>query len=126
MPDEPARDKLKAAIDGHTTAQLLSYMAHLDTMANMPETRLVGAMIADTITEREGLDDALDAVFQDDAFTGSYLDAIRVALAARDKRVRHRQTQAEGTLLNERDRPIAIVHWDGHLYPTWADWSEIA
>ncbi|MGC7194445.1 hypothetical protein RA997_23150, partial [Mycobacteroides abscessus subsp. abscessus] len=71
---------------------------------------VLGAMIADTITEREGIDDALDKVFADETFNGTYLDAIRAALA--DRRVKHRHTGAEGMLLNERGRPIAIVHWD--------------
>ncbi|MBN7559806.1 Uncharacterised protein [Mycobacteroides abscessus subsp. massiliense] len=118
-----ASEKLQAAINAHTTAQLLSYLAHLETMASTPETRLLGAMIADTITEREGIDDALDEVFSDETFNGTYLDAVRTALA--DRRVKHRHTDAEGMLLNERDRPIAIVHWDGQPLPTWADWSDI-
>ncbi|WP_255800888.1 hypothetical protein [Mycobacteroides abscessus] len=118
-----ASEKLQAAISAHTTPQLLSYLAHMETMDSAPETRLLGALIADTITEREGIDAALDAVFADETFNGTYLDAIRAALA--DRRVKHRRTGAEGSLLNERDRPIAIVHWDGHQYPTWADWSEL-
>ena len=93
-------EKLRAAIDAHTTPQLLSYMAHLETMTSTPETRLLGALIVATITAREGAD-----------------------LAAR--RVQHRHTNAEGSLLNERDRPIAIVHWDGQPLPTWADWSDL-
>ncbi|CPT96717.1 hypothetical protein PP633_06205 [Mycobacteroides abscessus] len=116
-------DKLHAAIGARTTAQLLSYLAHLETMTVTPETRLVGALIADTITEREGIDDALDEVFADQTFNGTYLDAIRAALA--DRRVRHRRTGAEGMLLNERGRPIAIVHWDSQPLPTWADWSDL-
>ncbi|AWG64232.1 Uncharacterised protein [Mycobacteroides abscessus subsp. abscessus] len=118
-----ASEKLQAAINAHTTAQLLSYLAHLETMISVPETRLVGALIADTITEREGIDEALDAVFADEAFTGSYLDAIRIALA--DRRVKHQRTGAEGMLLNERGRPIAIVHWDSQPLPTWAEWSDL-
>ncbi|WP_100483129.1 hypothetical protein [Mycobacteroides abscessus] len=118
-----ASDKLRAVINARTTPQLLSYLAHLETMTRTPETRLLGAMIADTITEREGIDVALDAVFADETFNGTYLDAIRAALA--DRRVRHRHTGAEGMLLNERGRPIAIVHWDGQPLPTWADWSDI-
>ncbi|MEU9805457.1 hypothetical protein [Mycobacterium sp. NPDC050853] len=123
MTADRARENLQAKIDARTTAQLLSYLAHLETMASAPETRLLGALIADTITEREGIDDALDAVFVDETFNGSYLDAIRSALT--DRRVKHRHTNAEGTLLNERDRPIAIVHWDGQPLPTWADWSDL-
>ncbi|SLE11498.1 Uncharacterised protein [Mycobacteroides abscessus subsp. bolletii] len=118
-----AREKLRAKIEARTTPQLLSYLAHLETMTGTPETRLLGALIADTITEREGIDAALDAVFADETFNGTYLDAIRTALA--DRRVRHRHTGAEGMLLNERGRPIAIVHWDGQPLPTWADWSDI-
>lgn len=118
-----ASEKLQAAINARTTPQLLSYLAHLETMTRTSETRLLGALIADTITEREGIDDALDKVFADETFNGTYLDAIRLALA--DRRVKHRHTGAEGMLLNERGRPIAIVHWDGHPLPTWADWSDI-
>lgn len=118
-----AIDKLQAAINARTTPQLLSYLAHLETMTSTPETRLLGAMIADVITEREGIDAALDAVFADETFNGTYLDAIRTALV--DRRVRHRHTGAEGMLLNERGRPIAIVHWDGQPLPTWADWPDI-
>lgn len=116
-------DKLQAAINARATAQLLSYLAHLETMASTPETRLLGALIADVITEREGIDDALNKVFAEETFTGTYLDAIRAALA--DRRVKHRHTGAEGMLLNARDRPIAIVHWDGQPLPTWADWSDL-
>ncbi|MBN7484641.1 hypothetical protein [Mycobacteroides abscessus] len=116
-------DKLQAAINTRTTPQLLSYMAHLETMTATSETRLLGALIADTITEREGIDDALNDVFADETFTGTYLDAIRIALT--DRRVKHRHTGTEGMLLNARGRPIAIVHWDGHPLPTWADWSDL-
>ncbi|WP_100523079.1 hypothetical protein [Mycobacteroides abscessus] len=116
-------DKLQAAVNTRTTPQLLSYMAHLETMTATSETRLLGALIADTITEREGIDDALNKVFADETFNGTYLDAIRAALA--DRRVKHRHTGAEGMLLNQRDRPIAIVHWDGQPLPTWADWSDL-
>ncbi|TDZ43082.1 hypothetical protein [Mycobacteroides franklinii] len=118
-----ASDKLQAAIHTRTTPQLLSYLAHLETMTATSETRLLGALIADTITEREGIDDALHEVFADETFNGTYLDAIRIALT--DRRVKHRHSGAEGMLLNERDRPIAIVHWDGHPLPTWADWSDL-
>lgn len=114
-----ASDKLQAA----TTPQLLSYLAHLETMTATSETRLLGALIADTITEREGIDDALNDVFADETFNGAYLDAIRIALA--DRRVKHRHNGAEGMLLNDRHRPIALVHWDGHPLPIWADWSDL-
>ncbi|BBB42882.1 hypothetical protein [Mycobacteroides abscessus] len=116
-------EKLRAKIEAHTTPQLLSYLAHLETMTSTPEIRLVGAMIADTITEREGIDDALNKVFADETFDGTYLDAIRAALA--DRRVKHRHTGTAGMLLNARGRPIAIVHWDGQPLPTWADWSDL-
>ncbi|SHU98525.1 hypothetical protein [Mycobacteroides abscessus] len=116
-------DKLQAAINTRTTPQLLSYMAHLETMTATSETRLLGALIADVITEREGIDDALNKVFASETFEGTYLDAIRAALA--DRRVKHRHTGAEGMLLNARGRPIAIVHWDGQPLPTWADWSDL-
>lgn len=118
-----ASEELRAKIEAHSTPQLLSYLAHLETMASTPEAQLLGAMIADTITDREGIDDALDAVFADEGFNGTYLDAIRAALA--DRRVKHRHTGAEGMLLNHRGRPIAIVHWDGQPLPTWADWSDL-
>lgn len=121
--EQTARDRLQGAINARSTVQLLSYLAHLETMTRTPETRLLGALIADTITEREGIDDALDAVFQDETFNGTYLDAIRIALA--DRRVKHRHGGVEGILLNERGRPIAIVHWDGQPLPTWADWSDL-
>lgn len=116
-------DKLQAAINAHTTPQLLSYLAHLETMTATSETRLLGALIADVITEREGIDDALDELLASETFEGTYLDAIRAALA--DRRVKHRHTGAEGMLLNARGRPIAIVHWDGQPLPTWADWSDL-
>ncbi|SLH76540.1 hypothetical protein [Mycobacteroides abscessus] len=118
-----ASEKLQAAINARATAQLLSYLAHLETMASTPETRLLGALIADVITEREGIDDALNKVFAEETFEGTYLDAIRIALA--DRRVKHQRTGAEGMLLNERGRPIAIVHWDSQPLPTWAEWSDL-
>lgn len=121
--EQTARDKLQGAINARSTVQLLSYLAHLETMTRTPETRLLGALIADTITEREGIDDALDKVFADETFNGTYLDAIRIALA--DRRIKHRYTGAEGMLLNARGRPIAIVHWEGQPLPTWADWSDL-
>ena len=42
------------------------------------------------------------------------------------QRVQDRQTGATGTLLNAPDAPVAIVHWDAHPLPTWADWSDLA
>lgn len=70
-------------MDARTTAQLLSDLEILQTFPSTPETRLVGAMIADTVTDREGIDSALDDVFSNDDFAGTYLDAMRIALSSK-------------------------------------------
>lgn len=76
-----ARDQMTAKIQARTTDQLFADLAHLETLPKTPETRLVGAAIADVITEREGIDEQLDLIFGDVDYDGTYLEAMLIAVA---------------------------------------------
>lgn len=74
-------NKMQTIINSRTTDQLLNDLEHLATIDKTPDTRMVAAMISDTITTREGIDEQLDTIYGDLEFEGTYLDAIRIALA---------------------------------------------
>ena len=82
-----ARRKLDAKIESQTTAQLLAHHAAIDAMPReevQPEHRLVSALMADVITARLGLDDEIDAIFEEadaaEDFTITYHEAILRAI----------------------------------------------
>ena len=82
-----ARTKLDAKIESQTTAQLLAHHAAIDAMTAdeiTPEHRLVSALMADVITGRLGLDDEIDAIFEEadaaEDFTLTYHEAILRAM----------------------------------------------
>ena len=74
---------MQTMIESRTTDQLLVDLTHLETLPKTPETRMVGAKISDVITAREGIDDDLEEIFMDEEFTGTYLEAILIALATK-------------------------------------------
>jgi hypothetical protein len=84
-----AKDKMQAMIQARSTEQLFSDLEELDSRRNaegflpLEEQRLVHAMIADAIEARHGLQDAMDAIFEDLDYAGSYADALRLAYVAK-------------------------------------------
>lgn len=75
-------ETLKATAANQSTNTLLGALLLLDAKGNLTnEERMVWAATADVITEREGINDAMETVFMDDEFTGTYTDAILICLA---------------------------------------------
>lgn len=76
---------LKAAAEPRSTQQLLACLRLMDAQpgSKSHEERMVYAAMADVVTEREGIDEAMDAVFGDLEFVGTYADAIAQCLAAK-------------------------------------------
>lgn len=82
-----AMDTLKAAAAKQSTETLMGALALLDAKPTLEEhERMVHSAMADVVTEREGIDDLLDVIF-DEHFTGSYFDAMLAAIALRDSGV---------------------------------------
>lgn len=79
----PAKKRLINATKAKSTRQLLD--AH-KTLRQMPDqqqtqaTRLTAATIARVLEDRHGLTEALDAVYADESYTGTYHDAILTAM----------------------------------------------
>lgn len=79
-----AKEKMLKMIQARTTDQLFADLAEIDSRrvnGFLPEEgqRLVHAMISDAIETRHKLTPAMDAIFADDTFAGSYSDALRLA-----------------------------------------------
>lgn len=73
---------LKATAAKSDTNTLIGALLLLDAKGDLNnEERMVQAATADVITEREGINDAMDEVFMDLDFTGTYTDAILICLA---------------------------------------------
>lgn len=73
---------LKAAAAKQTTDQLLTACDLIDAQATTtPDERMVRAAMADAIEERHNLADAMDTIYGDLEFEGTYTDALRLALA---------------------------------------------
>lgn len=65
------------------TDTLLGALRILGAKGKLTEVEsMTHAAICDAITIRHGLDDALDAIFMDEAFRGTYAAALVLALAA--------------------------------------------
>jgi hypothetical protein len=78
----PARIKLESAIDAKSTATLLAAHGTLEAKADkLPEERLTAALIADCIEARHNLGDAMNAIFEDEDYAGTYHEALLMALA---------------------------------------------
>lgn len=75
-----ATDRMQAKLDSLDVDTLLAASAHLYSV-DTPESDIAGPMVAETITRRLRLDDALDEVFADETFQGTYHDAIVRAIA---------------------------------------------
>ena len=78
-----ARQKLADRIAAMSTDQLLAGHGHIAKM-DRPDKhhRLVSAMISDEIETRLGLTDALDEIFSDVDYAGTYHDALLAAIVA--------------------------------------------
>ena len=64
------------------TDTLIGALLILEAKGNLSaDERMVKAATSDAITERHSLDDLMDEIFMDDEFTGTYTDALLVALA---------------------------------------------
>ena len=72
---------LKTAANAHSTSTLIGALLLLDAKDSLDEAeRMTYAVTADVITEREGINDAMDEVFMDLDFEGTYADAILICL----------------------------------------------
>lgn len=76
---------LESRIAGYGIGTLASLLGSMDKLAaerpaglTAPE-RMVYAALADRLTALWGIDELLDAVFMDDAFTGTYFEAMKIA-----------------------------------------------
>lgn len=79
--------KMTRMIQARSTEQLFSDLAELDSRRvngalPLDEQRIVHAMISDAIETRHNLTDAMDVIFSDENYAGSYSDALRLAYVA--------------------------------------------
>lgn len=75
---------LHARIAGYSTAQLHQLLRNLDQRPTLDEAeRMVHAGLADELTRRWDVDAEVDAIFADLDFTGTYLEALEQAHAAK-------------------------------------------
>lgn len=73
---------LKTAAATQDTDTLIGALLILDAKANLTnEERMVHAATADVITDRHDINDAMEEVFMDLDFEGTYTDAILICLA---------------------------------------------
>ena len=80
-----ARAKMVAMTEARSTEQLFSDLAVLESQTTgygTEEQRMVAALISDTIETRHNLTDALEAVFMDEEWFGTYNEALLLAYAA--------------------------------------------
>lgn len=91
-PATPAQARMTGRIEVQTTGELFRVLDDLDVLKgrlarNHPEAanlRMVAAHVSDVITAREGIDEQLEAIFMDDDYTGTYTEAMRRAIAAKN------------------------------------------
>lgn len=77
-----AIEALKAAAAKLTTAQLLDACDLIEAKATTTsDERLVRAAMSDVIEERHDLAEAMDAIYADVDYDGTYTAALRAALA---------------------------------------------
>lgn len=84
--------KMQTMIESRDTAALFCMLDELDShrvvtahgISSLPDEheRMVHAMIADTIEARHGLEAAMEAIFEDIDYAGSYTDALKLSYAA--------------------------------------------
>lgn len=82
-----AKAKMQTMIEARTTDQLFADLEVLDSyrvdgFLPLEEYRMTHAMIADTIEARHGLQDAMEAIFEDMDYAGTYTEALRLAYVA--------------------------------------------
>lgn len=80
-----AKNKMQAMLDARDTDSLFSDLRVLEGQkvnGGTNEQRIVGAMIADTIEHRHGLGDAMEAIYMDENWYGTYLQALELAYVA--------------------------------------------
>jgi hypothetical protein len=78
-------DRLKPLRDfaaAQTTDKLLGALMLLERRDLTSEERLARAVMCDTIEERHGLSDAMNAIYGDDDYDGTYTEALVQALAS--------------------------------------------
>ena len=86
-----AKDKMQAMIEARSTEQLFDMLDILESEKTVgahgirnhpaPEKRMIEAMVADTIEIRHGLEAAMEEIFMDIEYSGTYTDALRQSLA---------------------------------------------
>lgn len=73
---------LKSAAAKHDTETLIGALLILEAKNSLTnEERMVKAATSDVITERHDIDGAMEEVFMNMGFTGTYTDAILICLA---------------------------------------------
>lgn len=78
-----ATETLKAKAATQSTDTLMGALVILDAKDTRDEQeRMVYAAMADVIEERHGLTDAMDTIYGDESYIGTYADALLIALAA--------------------------------------------
>lgn len=90
-----AKNKMQAMIESRSTVQLFDMLDILEAEKTVgahgirnhksPEKRMVETMIADTIEIRHGLESAMEEIFMDMEYAGTYTDALRQSLARVEK-----------------------------------------
>lgn len=78
----PAEALIQANLDTKTTDELLVMHGQVEAPRMSHDDRLIAAMIADTITNRLNLGPALDAIYDDVDYEGTYHEAILKAMGA--------------------------------------------
>lgn len=108
---------LKEAITTRPTDSLLEMLDELDVPRQHEQhERMTYALIIDVVTEREGITEAVDRIYEDLDFCGTQTDAVRQALAETpppaweiERHRRHIQHSCGRQTLAQ------LIEWHGHL-----------
>lgn len=75
-----AQQMFTAHIEAQTTDQLFAILDIMEAKAKRTsDERMIKAAVSDTIEARHNLEDAMDRIYMDDDFEGTYTDALRIA-----------------------------------------------
>lgn len=75
-----AQQMFTAHIESQTTDQLFAILDVMEAKAKRtPDERMIKASVSDAIEARHNLEAAMDKIYMDDNFEGTYTDALRIA-----------------------------------------------